>query len=107
MDNTDYKPVEGEYLTYLGKPLVREGDTICYGSKYDKYILILEILSYRKEVRRDTEKNVDVETEIPDKVLIQVVDTKDPLNIHSQAVKNSLSEAMNFGRAWLDIANGV
>ena len=95
MENTDYKPVEGEYLTYLGKPLVREGNTICYGSKYDKFILILDILSYR------TEKD----TEIPDKVLIQVVDTKDSLNIFKQAVKPSLSEALKLGCAWLDIAN--
>ena len=34
--------VGGKYLEYKGKPLVREGDTICYGDMDDKCILILE-----------------------------------------------------------------
>ena len=37
--------VEGKYLEYLDKPLVREGNTICYGDMNDKCILILEIMS--------------------------------------------------------------
>ena len=32
--------VEGKYLEYLDKPLVREENTICYGDKNDKCILI-------------------------------------------------------------------
>lgn len=45
----EIKLVEGKYLEYKGKPLVREGDTICYGDMNDKCILILEILSYKNE----------------------------------------------------------
>ena len=37
--------VEGKYLEYLDKPLVREGDTICYGDMSEKCFLILEIIS--------------------------------------------------------------
>ena len=37
--------VSGEYLEYKGKPLVREGNTICYGDMSEKCILILEIMS--------------------------------------------------------------
>jgi hypothetical protein len=36
--------VSGSYLEYLDKPLVREGDTICYGDMNEKCILILEIM---------------------------------------------------------------
>ena len=54
--------VEGKYLEYLDKPLVREENTICYGDMNDKCILILEIMST---------KNVGGK-EIPEKILIQV-----------------------------------
>ena len=54
--------VKGEYLMYKDKPLVREGNTICYGDKTEKCILILEIMKY-KEV--DGHK-------VPDSILIQV-----------------------------------
>ena len=38
-------PVEGKYLMYKNKPLVREGNTICYGDKNtDACFLILEII---------------------------------------------------------------
>ena len=47
MANQDKAAVSGEYLEYLGKPLVREGDTICYGDMNEKCILIMEILSYK------------------------------------------------------------
>ena len=43
------KLVDGKYLEYKGRPLVREGDTLCYGDMSEKCILILEILSYKKE----------------------------------------------------------
>ena len=69
--------VEGKYLEYLDKPLVREGNTICYGDMNEKCILILEIMSY----------NAD---NLPDKVLIQVVDSKDPNKILRQGAKNGL-----------------
>ena len=39
--------VEGKYLMYKDRPLVREGDTICYGDMSEKYILIMEIFSYK------------------------------------------------------------
>ena len=40
--------VEGKYLEYLEKPLVREGNTICYGDMNEKCILVLEIMSYKE-----------------------------------------------------------
>ena len=95
MSAEETKPVEGKYLLYMGKPLVREGNTLCYGDKQDKCFLILEIMSYKKENKQ----------EIPDKILIQVVDSKDPSKIVKQGQKEGLSEALKFGVAWLEIAN--
>ena len=84
--------VGGKYLEYKGKPLVREGDTICYGDMDDKCILILEIMSYKKTPEGD----------VPDKILIQVVDPKNQANIMRQGSKDGLYEAFNLGLVWLD-----
>jgi len=88
------KLVSGKYLEYKGKPLVREGDTICYGDMSEKFILILEIMSYKQY-----EGN-----EIPDNILIQIIDPKDPNNIVKQASKKGLHEAFSIGTAWLEQA---
>ena len=86
--------VSGEYLEYLDKPLVREGDTICYGDMNEKCILILEIMSY-KEV--DGKK-------VPKNILIQVIDSKDPTKIIKQGMKKGLHDAFSMGLVWLDLA---
>lgn len=86
--------VEGKYLEYLDKPLVREGDTICYGDMSEKCILILEIMSY-KEV--DGKK-------VPKNILIQVIDSKDPNKIIKQGTKEGLYDAFSIGLVWLDLA---
>ena len=84
--------VGGKYLEYKGKPLVREGDTICYGDMEDKCILILEIMSHKKTA----------DGELPDKIWIQVVDPKDQTKILRQGNKEGLYEAFNLGLVWLD-----
>lgn len=85
--------VSGDYLEYRGKPLVREGDTICYGDmNNDKCILILEIMSYKKSAGND----------VPDKILIQIIDSKDPGKIIKQGSKSGLYEAFSLGTVWLD-----
>ena len=86
--------VSGKYLEYKGKPLVREGDTICYGDMNDKCILILEIMSYKKSGGND----------LPDKILIQIIDSKDPGKILKQGSKDGLYEAFSLGCVWLDQA---
>ena len=86
--------VEGKYLEYLDKPLVREGDTICYGDMNEKCVLILEIMNY-KEV--DGKK-------VPKNILIQVIDPKDPNKIIKQGSKEGLHDAFSMGLIWLDMA---
>lgn len=86
------KIVTGKYLEYRGKPLVREGNTICYGDMSEKCILILEIMSYKKVK----------DTEVPDKILIQVIDSKDPGKIIKQGQKSGLYDAFSIGTVWLE-----
>ena len=86
--------VEGKYLEYLDKPLVREENTIVYGDMNEKCILILEIMSY---------KDVDGK-QMPKDVFIQVIDSKDPTKIIKQGKKEGLYDAFSIGLVWLDLA---
>ncbi len=86
--------VSGKYLEYKGRPLVREGNTICYGDMKEKCILILEIMSYKKVG----------ENQVPDKILIQVIDSKDPNKIIRQGSKEGLHDAFSMGLIWLEMA---
>ena len=86
--------VEGKYLEYLDKPLVREGNTICYGDMNEKCILVLEIMSY---------KDVDGK-QLPKDVFIQVIDSKDPTKIIKQGDKIGLYDALSIGFVWLERA---
>ena len=88
--------VEGKYLMYKNRPLVREGDTICYGDMSEKYILIMEIFGYKEEngVR------------VPDTVLVQVVESEDQNKIVRQGEKKGLYEAFGYGLIWLEQALG-
>ncbi len=88
--------VEGKYLMYKDRPLVREGDTICYGDMSEKYILIMEIFSYKQENG----------VKVPDTILVQVVESEDQNKIVRQGQKNGLYEAFGYGLIWLEQALG-
>lgn len=86
--------VEGEYLMYQGKPLVREENTIIYGDlNHDPCVLVMEIMSYKDE---GGEK-------VPDKIFMQVVDAKDPNKVLRNGDKNGLHDAFSLGLVWLDL----
>ena len=88
------KKVEGEYLMYQGKPLVREENTIIYGDlNHDPYVLVLEIMKYKEE---GGEK-------VPATVWIQIVDSKDPNNIVKSGQKDGLHDAFTLGTTWLEL----
>jgi hypothetical protein len=90
----DKKKVEGKYLTYQGKPLVREEDTVIYGDlNNDPCVLVLEIMSYKGEGDDKT----------PDTVMIQILDSKDPNNVIKQGKKQGMHDAFSLGLTWLDL----
>ena len=88
--------VNGKFLMYKERPLVREGNTIIYGNMEDEYILQLIIM---------TEKEYKGKS-VPDKVIIQVMKTDPGLSdgerIVKQELKNGLNEAMSLGLIWLE-----
>ena len=83
------------FPTYKGKPLVRCGNTIYYGSMKDKYVVKLEIKS------KKTVKNL----EVADTVTVQLMYTDANILSRKQIVKTSeksgLYLAMDIADAWL------
>ena len=86
---------ETPFPTYKGKPLVRCGDVIYYGSMKDKYVVELEIKSKKKV--QDLEE--------ADRVTIQLMYTDASVRSRKQIVKssekNGLYLAMDIADAWL------
>lgn len=88
--------VDGKYLEYKGRPLVREDNTICYGFMDDPYILQLTVMTTKMYHDR----------EVPDKVLIQILKTDKDLSaqekIVKQDMKTGLTESLDLGLIWLE-----
>lgn len=95
----DAVTVQGKYLMYRGRPLVREENTICYGYMEDKFYLMLTIMTVTKVG----------DQEVPDKVLVQLVNTDQSLPSHEriakQDMKTGLYDAFDIGVIWLDRYN--
>ena len=95
--------IQGEFLTYLGKPLVREGNLLLYGDMNEPYCLQMMIL---------TEKEVSVgsvTTTVPDGIIVQILSTDTSKSftqrLEKQFEKNGLFEALDIGIAWLSKLN--
>ncbi|MBQ3329671.1 MAG: hypothetical protein IJG87_00665 [Ruminococcus sp.] len=89
---------EKEFSTYKGKPLVRCGDELYYGSMADRFVIRIQI---------KTKKKVG-DIEIADKVVIQLLCTDPDLSPRKQLVKSSeksgLYVALDIADVWLERA---
>ncbi len=98
------KGIQGEYVIYRGKPLVREGNMILYGDMEDAYCLQLMILT-EKEVKAGEETVM-----VPDAIIAQVLstDASKPFaqRLEKQYQKNGLYEALDIGIERLTKLNG-
>ena len=86
--------LNGKFLMYKGKPLVREKNLICYGNMTDKCYLSMLIL---------TNKTVG-SVEVPNNVLVQVLTTGENPKIIKQGNKIGLYDAFDIGTIWLERA---
>jgi len=81
-------------LTYLGKPMVRSGNTIYYGDPTDSCIIELQIL--------ETKKIGDVD--VASKVLVKLIETEDVglrPRVIKKTEKSGLYDAMDIASIWL------
>ncbi len=88
--------IQGKYLEYKGKPLVRQGNEIIYGDMSEKYHLLLFIMSEIEDPA--------LKTKLPGKVMVQILPT-DGGSPYKQKVVDGLYEAFDLGTAWLERAN--
>jgi len=90
--------VNGDFLIYRDRPLVREENVICYGCMDDPFMLQMIIMS-TKEYKGQT---------VPDKVVVQLLNTDKTIPSHKRIVKQSIQEglsgAMDLGIDWLERA---
>ena len=89
---------DNKFLEYKGKPLVRKGNEIYYGSMSEKLVVRFEILSYKKEDK----------LQIADKVNVQLLDSNTDLDIKDrvkkESIKDNLFDALDLGFTWLERA---
>ena len=89
---------EKEFSTYKGKPLVRCGDELYYGSMDERFVI-------RMQIKSKKEQNG---LQVADKVTIQLLCTDPDLSPRKQLVKSSeksgLYLALDIADVWLERA---
>ena len=94
----DAKPPESKFLTYKGRPLVRSGNAIYYGSLADPYVVMLQIASTRPFE----------DMEMADKVIVALMSTDPdagPLErIQQRCERRGLFNAIDIASVWLERA---
>lgn len=87
-----------EFFTYKGRPLVRCGDELYYGSMDERFVIRMQIKS----------KKTVGDMEIADKVAIQLMCTDPDLSPRKQLIKasekNGLFLAIDIADIWLERA---
>lgn len=84
-----------QFPTYKGKPLVRCGDVLYYGSMTDRYVVRLEIKSKKKV------KDIDVADRVSIQLMLTDQTVRDRKQIVRTSEKNGLYLAMDLADVWL------
>ncbi len=86
------------FLMYKGRPLVRSGNVLYYGSMAEKYVIVMQILSTKDEN----------DMTMAEKIQIQLMLTDPEVRMKDRIVKKSekigLYNAMDIGSIWLERA---
>lgn len=83
------------FITYKGRPLVRSGDTIYYGSMADEYVVMMQI----------TDKKTENDLDMSKKISLKLILTDESVNllerIKRTAERDSLYESLDIADGWL------
>ena len=89
---------KSKFLTYKGKPLVRNGNTLYYGDASENYVIMMQILA--------TKPVGDVE--VASNVSIELINTYPNVSMREKIVKSSekkgLYAALDIAEVWLSRA---
>ena len=94
----DSKSKKAEGLIYKGHPLRRVDNLIYYGTMAEKYIIMMQILSTKKE------QDMDVATKVSIQLQLTEPDLKSRARVIKKSEKDSLYAAMDIATVWLDRA---
>lgn len=83
------------FITYKGRPLVRSGDTIYYGSMADEYVVMMQITD------KKTENNLDMSKKISLKLILTDESVNLLERIKRTAERDSLYESLDIADGWL------
>jgi len=86
------------FLMYKGRPLVRSGNVLYYGSMAEKYVIVMQILSTKDENDMTMAEKIQIQLMLTD----PEVRMKD--RIVKKSEKNGLYNAMDIGSIWLERA---
>ena len=89
---------KSEGLIYKGHPLGRVDNLIYYGTMAEKYIIMMQVLSTKKEQDLDVATKVSVQLQLTDP------DLKSRDRVVKKSEKDSLYAAMDIAAIWLDRA---
>ena len=92
------KAKKAEGLVYKGHPLRRVDNLIYYGTMAEKYIIMMQILSTKKE------QDLDVATKVSIQLQLTEPDLKSRDRVIKKSEKDSLYAAMDIASVWLDRA---
>ena len=94
MADIEKSTVDGSFITYKGKPFVRQGHMMCYGSMQDEYIMQLIAMNNRELTFEDVKNNV------PAMVIVQILKKNAQTGAWDsvkQFNKNGLYDAFTIG----------
>ncbi|MFR1035712.1 MAG: hypothetical protein ACLSF7_06655 [Acutalibacteraceae bacterium] len=83
---------------YKGRPLVRKGNTLYYGSMAEPFVIMMQITSTKKV------KELDVANKVTVQLMNTDPDVRPRERIVKKSEKNGLYDAMDVGSIWLDRA---
>ena len=83
---------------YKGRPLVRKGNTLYYGSMAEPFVNMMQITSTKKV------KELEVATKVTVQLMNTDPDVRPRERIVKKSEKNGLYDAMDVGSIWLDRA---
>ena len=92
------KAKKAEGLIYKGHPLRRVDNLIYYGTMAEKYIIMMQILSTKKE------QDLEVATKVSIQLQLTEPDLKSRDRVVKKSEKDSLYAAMDIATVWLDRA---
>ncbi len=90
--------IEGKFLEYMGKPLVRQDNELIFGEMSENYYASIMITGYKAGEK--------IKEDLPSQFWVSVLPTNGEPKVYKQSTTcTSLVDALDLANVWLDKAN--